>query len=121
MSLDFSLSVTKHTSLDGCKTFHIEEDYQVFSRNITHNLTSMADACGVYKILWRPEELGLHLAKDLINDLEIGINYMSKNRVTLEAYNPPNGWGCYEIFYEDCIDILKACKENPNAKISVWR
>ena len=44
MSLDFSLSC------ECCKT-------KVFTANITHNLTKMADSVGVYKALWRPEEI----------------------------------------------------------------
>lgn len=31
----------------------------VFWANITHNLGRMADEAGIYKHLWRPEEIGM--------------------------------------------------------------
>ncbi len=45
----------------------------VYESNITHNLTEMADAVGIYKYLWRPEELGITKAKDLIKPLADGL------------------------------------------------
>lgn len=32
---------------------------EVFSANITHNLGAMAEAAGIYRHLWRPEEVGV--------------------------------------------------------------
>ncbi len=121
MSLDFSLNVTKHTSYDGCKTFSIEEDYEVFGTNITHNLTEMADACGLYMPLWRHEECKYTKASDLIEPLRVGIKYITENKESLEKYNPPNGWGSYSCFHETCCNILRACEEYPNSSIEVWR
>ena len=34
----------------------------VYSDNITHNLARMAEASGVYDIVWRPEEHGITTA-----------------------------------------------------------
>jgi len=41
----------------------------VYDANITHNLGEMADEAGVYKHLWRPEEIGLTKAAELIEPL----------------------------------------------------
>ena len=121
MSLDFSLLVTKHTSYDNCENFIVEEDYEIFSVNITHNLTPMADFCGIYKTLWRHEELDYTNAYQLIDDLNKGVVFMKENKEQARSFNPLNGWGSYEVLLESCEDILKACKEYPNAKVSVWR
>lgn len=48
MSLDFSLFETKQ----------VVEEHYVFDINITHNLTGMADAAGIYNALWRSRENG---------------------------------------------------------------
>jgi precorrin-6x reductase len=34
-----------------------------FEANITHNLNRMAEAAGVYKVLWRPEENEIKCAR----------------------------------------------------------
>lgn len=39
---------------------------EVFSRNITRNLTRMADAAGIYKHLWRPDEIKIDRAWQLV-------------------------------------------------------
>jgi hypothetical protein len=39
---------------------------EVYSDNITHNLGEMADAAGIYKALWRPEEIGITKAAELV-------------------------------------------------------
>lgn len=38
----------------------------VFSSNITHNLNAMAEAAGIYRQIWRPEEIGIKTAVELI-------------------------------------------------------
>lgn len=43
-----------------------EESEHVYERNMTHNLANMAAAAGVYEALWRPEEIGITKAIDLI-------------------------------------------------------
>ena len=42
----------------------------VFTSNITHNLGKMAEAAGIYKHLWCPEEIGITKAKQLIQPLK---------------------------------------------------
>ena len=121
MSLDFSILVTRYTSYDNCENFIVEDDYPIFSVNITHNLVPMAKVCGVYKTLWRGEELNYANAYQLIDDLKKGIEFMKDNEEQARSFNPPNGWGCYEGLLESCKDILKACEEYPHAKLSVWR
>src|SRR6266496_3980933 len=46
---------------------------ELYWRNITHNLNTMADAAGIYKHLWRPEELGITKAGELIAPLAAGL------------------------------------------------
>lgn len=44
-------------SLDVYLSKEVTEERTVFSANITHNLGEMADKAGIYKALWRPEDL----------------------------------------------------------------
>ena len=41
----------------------------IYSRNITHNMNKMADAVGLYKPLWRPDEIGITKAAQLVEPL----------------------------------------------------
>jgi len=93
----------------------------VYHANITHNLGKMAEHANLYMYLWRPEELGLIYAKELITPLEEGLVFLNNNKEYLEQFNPENGWGNYNILLKFVIEYLEYCKLFPNAKIEVSR
>jgi len=92
-----------------------------YSANITHNLNKMADAAGIYKYLWRPDELGIKTADELIGPLRKGLALLQGDPEKYKRYNPPNGWGDYEGLVSFVHDYLAACQEYPDAIVSVWR
>jgi hypothetical protein len=106
MSLDVSLT------LDG---------EEVFSANVTHNLTSMADEAGVYEACWRPEEIGVATAAQLAPPLREGILKMIDDPGRFEAFDPANGWGSYENFLPWLIAYHRACKRYPEAVVRASR
>jgi len=93
----------------------------LFNANITHNLNKMAEAAGIYKALWRPEEIGITKAGDLISFLEAGLKTMKDDPSKFIIHNPSNGWGSYKDFIPWIEHYLAACKEHPNATVSVSR
>lgn len=97
------------------------DDGRVYSRNITHNLTQMADCAGLYKCLWRPDEIGIALAGDLIAPLTDGLARLQSAPDQFKPLNPRNGWGDYEGLVAFVADYLAACKMHPTATVSVWR
>jgi hypothetical protein len=94
---------------------------EVYSANITHNLGQMASEAGLYEALWRPEEIGITCAKQLIPLLEQGINALVLNPDKFKALNPENGWGDYDGLVNFCKKYLDACRNNPESVISVSR
>ncbi len=98
-----------------------EESYEVYSTNITHNLTSMADAAGLYYALWRPEEMNLSMAGELIPLLEDGLEKLQADPEKYEAFNPSNGWGSYDQLLMTVGEYLSACRKYPDALIEVDR
>jgi hypothetical protein len=117
MSLDVYLNLLK-------KCPHCGEALEpecVYSDNITHNLNKMAEAAGIYYELWRPEELGITTAKELISPLNAGLDRLLKNRSEYIQYNPSNGWGSYEGLLGFVASYLAACEANPEAIIEVSR
>lgn len=92
-----------------------------YNGNITHNLTTMADAAGIYKPLWRPDEIGIERAAQLIAPLETGLAELRSNPEKYKAHNPPNGWGDYDGLVRFVSEYLDACKANPNCSVRVWR
>lgn len=96
------------------------ESHDVFSANITHNLNKMASEAGVYQALWRPEELGIVYAGDLIILLEQGLSTLQADPPRFQAFNPSNGWGSYGTLVDFVQRYLDACKEYPTAKVRVW-
>jgi hypothetical protein len=94
---------------------------QVYSRNITHNLNTMAEESGIYKALWRPEEIGITKARQIIKPLEKGLAKLATNKAHYEQFNAPNGWGMWEHFIVFCADYLQACRDNPEALVEISR
>ena len=107
MSLDVYLMVTKPT--------------EIYEANITHNLGAMADKVGIYKHLWRPDEIGIKKAIQLIEPLRKALKKLKDNPEKYKKYNSPNGWGMHKHFVPFVENYLKACKENPNADVGVSR
>ena len=98
---------------------------EVFSQNITHNLTTMAEEAGIYKIVWRPEEVsGLNdttKAHQLIGPLEKAIADMKADPDKYKKHNSPNGWGIYDHFVPWLEKYLAACIQYPDAKVVASR
>ena len=107
MSLDVWLTAVRRT--------------EVFSANITHNLNRMAEEAGIYKHLWRPEELGITTAEELIEPLEAGLALLQADPARFAAFDAPNGWGRHENLVDFVRSYLAACHENPDAKVEVCR
>jgi hypothetical protein len=98
-----------------------EETTRVYHANITHNLNAMADDAGLYMYLWKPENLGITKAQELIKPLEEGLALLKSDPTRFRKFNPENRWGTYEGLVEFVSSYLEACKEYPEAKVEVWR
>lgn len=91
----------------------------VFGLNITHNLNKMADAAGIYKHIWRTEDLGITKAGQLIEPLRKGLSQLQENPEKYKKYNPENGWGDYYGLVEFVRLYLEACEASPDADVRV--
>lgn len=98
-----------------------ENGNDLYSRGITHNLNKMASTADLYQCLWRPEELGITTAHQLIEPISKGIAFLATYRQLCEQDNPLNGWGDWESLYDFCCDYLKACTEHPLTIIRISR
>ena len=107
MSLDIYLEAVRPT--------------EVYWANITHNLGTMAGEAGIYKHLWRPEEIGITKAHQLIVPLTEGLARLRADSAKYRAFNPPNGWGSYEGLVEFVEAYLNACGREPDADVRVCR
>ena len=120
MGLDISLGIEKWVSYDKGKTHKTEMEY-VYDSSMTHNLNTMAKESGIYKAIWRPEEISVHKAEGIIQLLEIGLVMLKSRPKYFKKFNSPNGWGTYEQFVPFVEEYLNSCKEYPNADIFVSR
>lgn len=94
---------------------------QVYERNITHNLGKMAVAAGIYTHLWRPDEIGIKTAGELIEPLAAGLARLVAEPDKFKEFNPGNGWGDYEGLVGFVTEYLAACQEHHDAEVSVSR
>lgn len=94
---------------------------EAYSANITHNLNKMAEQAGIYEPLWRPEEIGITKAAQLVQPLTEGLGRLKSGRVKFEQFNPSNGWGNYDGLVRFVENYLAACVANPDADVRVSR
>lgn len=110
MSLDVHL---ERSPCDLCG--HAPDGY---GANITHNLTGMARAAGIYSALWHPEDIGVTQASQLIPLLEAGMRWLTEFPAEAASYDAVNGWGTSENLISFVEDYLAACKKFPAAAVS---
>ena len=106
----------------GAKNVKSEEKRNVYyNSNITHNLNKMAERAQIYYHLWRPEEIEIKQAWELIKPLSDALLKLRLDPDYFKELDPLNGWGNYELFVIFVRDYLNACVANPNATIEVDR
>ena len=139
MSLDVTLKRKYHISYDGGET--LEELWEnLYSSNITHNLTEIAKQAGIYEALWRPYKLSkgfvptdnydkeyeyeqsvIVKSKNISDIIEKGLKDLKSRPEYFEKFNSPNGWGTYEHFVPFVEKYLKELKDNPEAIVEISR
>ncbi len=92
---------------------------EVYSSDVTHNLSLMALKAGLYEILWKPEENGITNAKQAIEPMIMAIKDMKNRPDYFKKFNPKNGFGDYDNFIVWLDEYLKACVSYPKAHINV--
>ena len=125
MSLDVHLQGEPKTidcTCSQCGNIHKNEDpAEYFWANITHNLNEMADQAGIYEAVWRPENIEIKTASQLIEPLEKGIVLLKSDPARFRKFDSPNGWGKYDDFVPWLEEYLAACRKYPAAKVRVSR
>lgn len=94
---------------------------EAYWANITHNLGDMAEEAGIYMHLWRPEEIGIFQARELIEPVSAGLALMVAEPSRFKRFDSPNGWGLYRNFLPWVAEYLEACRKNPDARVDVSR
>jgi hypothetical protein len=92
-----------------------------YEANITHNLNFMAEEVGIYKELWRPDEINITKAHQLIEPLQAGLDKLKTDPERCKKFNPRNGWGDYDGLVSFVTRYLEACKQYPDADVTVSR
>jgi hypothetical protein len=107
---------------DEVRCHHDCSEYDMlYDANITHNLNRMASAAGIYEEMWRPEELGITRAEQLIKPLSKGLERLLSDPEKFRQFDASNGWGTYEHFVPFVQAYRAACEEYPDAEVRVSR
>ncbi len=125
MSLDFYLEgeeIEEECICSCCDNVHIRKYHpKLLDVNITHNLGAMAEEAGIYRCLWRPEELGITKANQMIVYLKLALKDLRNRPEYFYKFTPVNGWGTYSGFVSAVDAILQGCIEYPASNIKVCR
>jgi hypothetical protein len=111
----------KNANIESVKFEQEETTNEVYSANITHNLKNMAGEAGIYEHLWRPDEIQITKAKELIEPLRQGLHNLKSEPERYKKFNPENGWGSYDVLVKFIENYLNACYEYPDADVEVSR
>lgn len=93
----------------------------IYTDNITHNLNKMAMELGVYKHLWRPDEISITTAKQLIEPLENARKLFENDWDKYKEFEPANGWGTRKGLLRFINGYLLACQKSHGARIEISR
>ena len=115
MSLDVYLRMKVDT---GSKEPH---EVTLYDDSITHDFGKMAAEAGVYDALWRPEEIGITTAGELIQPLAEGLEGLRSYPAHYQKFNPANCRNGYRYLVAFVTDYLAACKEHPKASVLACR
>ncbi len=111
MSLDISLVFEPET---GGKPVSLE----VYTANITHNLTPMWRQAGCYWALYASDG---SLAVEIVAALKSAYAMMYEQLDCFKALEPSNKWGSYEGALKFLDDLIQACEDYPKAIVRVSR
>ena len=87
------------------------------SCNITHNLNKMAEALGVYELLWHPEKTPDMKAKNILPEINKAITELTINPEKYKEYEAPNGWGTISGMLRFLQKVRAACEEFPESRL----
>lgn len=99
----------------------ISEDGDLFCAGITHNLAAMAQEAGIHMALWRPDEIGITRADQLIDPLQAGLALLEDDPDRFRKFNPDSNWGTYDVLVEFVKAYLEACELYPMSEVHVSR
>lgn len=95
------------------------EGADVFVASVTHGLAKMAEAVGLYELLWHPERSGIVHARDLIDPLTDGLARLRRDRSRLDPFTPPPRRGNRFVLIDFMESYLVACQDYPQAEVRV--
>jgi hypothetical protein len=82
----------------------------------------LSNGMTLYQVLWRPDEQeGLKFARDISELLDEGCSILLSEPEYFKTFDPENGWGSYEGLVDFVYTYRNACRENPDAELSISR
>lgn len=102
-----SLDITLYVDVD-------DNWVEIYSANITHNLSRMAGEVNLYDCLWGQE---VSTAGELAPHLTEGVRLLKESPDYYREFEPHNKWGTYDNFVPWLEELLKWCEKFPSAKI----
>lgn len=92
-----------------------------YKSSISNDLSSMADAAGVYRHIWRPEGLGIIKASELVAPLNEGLRVLRANKERFKCFEPKHKRDTYEDLTNFIEHYIKASIKYPDATIEIER
>ena len=70
----------------------------VYEAGLSSCLIDMAKAAWLYNAIWKPDEIGIVKARQMVEPLKAGLNELISRPKKYRLFNAANEWGTYEHF-----------------------
>lgn len=93
------------------------DDREVWSYSMSDGLKPMAEAAGLYQVIWNPHELGFTHACQCIPALTSGVVALALDRMEFEEFNHRKDLYTYDDLLRFAQYFLNACRTWPMASV----
>jgi len=97
---------------DEIEARHEHGDVRVFDKNVGGSLEDLAISADLYQYIWRPDEIGIDKASQLLGPLITGYQRLKEHKTWSVQYDRL----CCLVS-----EYIIVCGEHPDATVTVWR
>lgn len=91
---------------------HEHGDVRVFDENVGGSLEDLSISANLYQYIWYPDDVGIDKASQLLGPLTAGYQRLKEHKTWSVQYDR---LCCFVSEY------ITACREHPDATVTVWR
>ena len=94
---------------------------EIYFSSIHNTFNFIALEFGIYDCLWGGKKNSPTPAKQIIEPLEKCVTLLATQKSRFEEFNEDRHYNGAEQFLLLCVELLRACRDNPDALVKAWK